>query len=501
MAIRAGRDVLASGLIVNNDADDVSVVQAGRDILNTSIDVAGPGLLEVTAGRNVYQALDGTTDATDSAINSLGAIVAGDTRPGAGIVLSAGMGQGGPDYAAFAALYLDPANLADPEQRLADQPGKVAKTYEKELADWLAERFAYAGDDALAYFDTLPPTQQGVFLREVYFAELRLSGREFNDPDSRRFESYLRGRNAIAALFPEKDANGNVIAREGSISFQGAAGVHTRFGGDLQVLAPGGALTLGVDGVAPPPGTGLVTLGEGDIDIFTGGDVLLGLSRIMTTLGGGITAWSVEGDINAGRGSKTALVYTPPRMVYDDVGNLSLSPNVPSTGAGIATLDPVPGTQPGDVDLIAPLGTIDVGEAGIRVSGNVNFAALQVVNAANVQVKGEATGLPPTTVVNTAALTSASAAANSATQAVQDMTRQQQDAARRAQPSIISVQVLGFGPESSRVDAPQSGTLRAARPAGYDASSAFQVLGNGELTAEQQSRLTTAERRRLQEPE
>lgn len=501
MAIRAGRDVLASGLIVNNDADDVSVVQAGRDILNTSIDVAGPGLLEVTAGRNVYQALDGTTDATDSAINSLGAIVAGDTRPGAGIVLSAGMGQGGPDYAAFAALYLDPANLADPEQRLADQPGKVAKTYEKELADWLAERFDYAGDDALAYFDTLPPTQQGVFLREVYFAELRLSGREFNDPDSRRFESYLRGRNAIAVLFPEKDANGNVIAREGSISFQGAAGVHTRFGGDLQVLAPGGALTLGVDGVAPPPGTGLVTLGEGDIDIFTGDDVLLGLSRIMTTLGGGITAWSVEGDINAGRGSKTALVYTPPRMVYDDVGNLSLSPNVPSTGAGIATLDPIPGTEPGDVDLIAPLGTIDVGEAGIRVSGNVNFAALQVGNAANVQVKGEATGLPPTTVVNTAALTSASAAANSATQAVQDMTRQQQDAARRAQPSIISVQVLGFGPESSRVDAPQSGTLRAARPAGYDASSAFQVLGNGELTAEQQSRLTTAERRRLQEPE
>lgn len=504
MEIRAGRDILASGLIVNNDADDVSVVQAGRDILNTSLDLAGPGLLEVTAGRNIYQALGGAAADSDGAINSLGAVVPGDTRPGADIVLSAGMGAGGPDYAAFADLYLDPANRADPEQRLADQPGKVVKTYEKELADWLQERFGYraAGDsDALAYFSALPQSQQGVFLREVYFEELRQGGREYNDPDSRRFQSYLRGRNAIATLLPEKDADGNAIVRDGSISFQGAAGVHTNFGGDIQVFAPGGGLTLGVNGVAPPSSTGLVTLGEGDIEIFTQGDVLLGLSRIMTTLGGGITAWSVEGDINAGRGSKTALVYTPPRVVYDDLGNIRLSPNVPSSGAGIATLDPVPGTEPGDVDLIAPLGTIDVGEAGIRVSGNVNFAALQVVNAANVQVKGDATGLPPTTVVNTAALTSASAAASNATQAVQEMTRQQQDAARRAQPSIISVQVLGFGTESSRIEAPRNDGSTLVRQGGYDPSSAFQVLGNGELSAEQQARLTTAERRKLQEPE
>ncbi|HZX78189.1 filamentous haemagglutinin family protein [Lysobacter sp.] len=499
VAMRAGRDILASGLILNNDADDVSVVQAGRDILNTTLDISGPGLLEVTAGRNIHQAL-----ANGSTITSIGPLVPGDTRPGADILLSAGMGAGGPDYAAFADLYLDPANRADPEQRLADQPGKVVKTYEKELADWLQERFGYraAGDsDALAYFSALPQSQQGVFLREVYFEELRQGGREYNDPDSRRFQSYLRGRNAIATLLPEKDADGNAIVRDGSISFQGAAGVHTNFGGDIQVFAPGGGLTLGVNGVAPPSSTGLVTLGEGDIEIFTQGDVLLGLSRIMTTLGGGITAWSVEGDINAGRGSKTALVYTPPRVVYDDLGNITLSPNVPSSGAGIATLDPVPGTEPGDVDLIAPLGTIDVGEAGIRVSGNVNFAALQVVNAANVQVKGDATGLPPTTVVNTAALTSASAAASNATQAVQEMTRQQQDAARRAQPSIISVQVLGFGTESSRIEAPRNDGPTLVRQGGYDPSSAFQVLGNGELSAEQQARLTTAERRKLQEPE
>lgn len=501
--MRAGRDVLANGLILNNDADDISVVKAGRDILNTTLDVAGPGLLEVVAGRNLYQALNPAAGsvAPDSTIDSIGAVVSGDTRPGAGIALTVGAGAHGPDYAAFAALYFDAANQADPDLPLAGQPGKVVKTYQQELADWLKARFGYDGPDseALAYFQALPPEQQGVFVRSVYFAELRLGGREYNDTDSRRFNSYLRGRNAIAALFPDKDANGQAIAYDGSISYQGSAGTHTDFGGGIQVLAPGGGLTLGATGIAPPATTGLVTQGSGDIEIYTQQSVLLGLSRIMTTFGGGITAWSAEGDINAGRGAKTTVLYTPPKRIYDDFGNVAVSPTAPSSGAGIATLNPIPEVVAGDVDLIAPLGTIDAGEAGIRVSGNVNLAALQVVNAANVQVKGESTGLPVTSMVNTSALTSASAAANSATQAVQEMTRNQQDAARRNLPSIISVQVLGFGQDSGSIETPRSSTQPMARQAGYDPASAFQVLGNGALTEAQQSRLTADERRKLQE--
>lgn len=502
VSMRAGRDILANGLILNNDPDDISVIRAGRDILNTTLDIAGPGLLEVTAGRNIYQAL--TSDGaggSDSTIDSIGPVVAGDTRDGAGVVLTAGMGEKGPDYAAFAALYLDTANQADLQRPLADQPGKVVKTYQQEMADWLKTRFGYEGSEseALAYFLSLPSQQQAVFVRSVYFEELRLSGREHNDAGSRRFGSYLRGRNAIAVLFPAKDAQGQDIKYEGSITMQESAGVHTDFGGGIQVLAPGGGLTLGATGVAPPSSTGLLTQGSGNVETYTQGSVLLGLSRIMTTFGGGITSWSAEGDINAGRGAKTTVLYAPPRRTYDDIGNAALSPTVPSSGAGIATLNPIPEVAAGDVDLIAPLGTIDAGEAGIRVSGNVNLAALQVVNAANIQVKGESTGIPATAMVNTSALTSASAAANSATQAVQEMTRNQQDAARRNLPSIISVQVLGFGQDSSRIETPRSQGDPAARQAGYDPASAFQVLGNGALTESQQSRLTADEKRKLLE--
>ena len=62
----------------------------------------------------------------------------------------------------------------------------------------------------------------------------------------------------------------------------------------------------------------------------------------MTTFGGDIFAWSEEGDINAGRGAKSTIVYTPARRIYDAYGNVRLAPQVPSSGAGIATLNPIP---------------------------------------------------------------------------------------------------------------------------------------------------------------
>ncbi|WYX26855.1 filamentous hemagglutinin family protein [Achromobacter xylosoxidans] len=226
----------------------------------------------------------------------------------------------------------------------------------------------------------------------------------------------------------------------------------------------------------------------------------------MTTFGGNILGWSAEGDINSGRGAKSTVVYTPQRRLYDDVGNVTLSPTVPSTGAGIATLNPIPEVPPGDVDLVAPLGTIDAGEAGIRYSGNVNLAALQVVNAANVVGQGKATGVPALAAVNVAALTSASAAAAGATQGAQETSRQQQAAARRNLPSIISVQILGNGSEplsgagSPGATAPAGrnpGPGVAAATQGYDPRSIFQMVGNGELDAVQKARLTEPEQRGL----
>lgn len=406
--------------------------------------------------------------------------------------MQAGVGPHGPDYLRFVEAYLNPVNLAQPGESI--QGNKVAKTYENELVTWLAERFGFVGDtaQARAYYAALPAEQQRVFARDLYFAELKAAGREYNTDGSVRQGSYLRGRAAIAALFPDKDVAGNPIAYTGDITLFGGSGVHTNFGGSIQMFTPGGSQTFGIEGEAPPSTAGVITQGAGDIQLYSMGSILLGQSRIMTTFGGSIMGWTSEGDINAGRGSKTTVVYTPPKRVYDNWGNVALSPSVPSTGAGIATLNPIPEVPAGDIDLIAPLGTIDAGEAGIRVSGNVNIAALRVVNAANIQSQGKSSGVPVSAAVNTNAMTSASAAGAAASQAAEDAARSQQAAAKQGRPSIMTVEVLSLGNEPL----PQE-PAPAQKTSGYNPDSPVQVLGAGPLSEQARARLTEEERKQI----
>jgi hypothetical protein len=319
-----------------------------------------------------------------------------------------------------------------------------------------------------------------VFLRDVYFAELTAGGREYNDSASTRHLSYLRGREAIAALFPGKAYSGDITMFAGS-------GVRTVGGGDISMFTPGGRLIVGTEGLAPPGTAGLITQGKGNIQIYSQGSVLLGLSRIMTTFSGNIIAWTANGDINAGRGSKTTVVYTPPKRVYDAYGNVTLSPQVPSSGAGIATLKPIPEVEAGNIDLIAPFGTIDAGEAGIRVSGNINLAALQIVNAANIAVQGSSSGIPTVQ----APSISASLSSSNATAATQQTAQPSQSA--NAQPSVIIVEVLGYGGGENDEEQSRKRETRSK----YDPNSAFQLIGNGPLTPQQRSELTSAEQARL----
>ncbi len=472
-------------LFVHNSPGDISIVSAGRDIIYSNFKVAGPGTLEVSAGRNILME-------DKASITSMGPVVSGDTRPGASIAMMAGTGAAGADFAKLAALYLDPANQAVAGTPLAEQAGKVAKTYETELVAWLKDHNGFSGtvDQARAAFAALPAEQQRIFLREVYFAELREGGREYNNPASSRYQSYQRGRQMIATLFPETDAIGNPIARDGAITMFGDSGVRSKFGGDIQMLAPSGRIVVGLEGQKDSATSGIVTEGKGDVQVYAHGSVLLGLSRIMTTFGGNILAWSATGDINAGRGSKTTVLFTPPKRTTDKYGNVTLAPNVPSSGAGIATLNPIPEVRAGDIDLIAPLGTIDAGEAGIRVSGNVNLAALQILNAANIQVQGATTGIPTVQAPSiTAALSSSNA--NTATQQNAAPTQ-----AASSSPSVIIVEVLGYGGGDGGSDDKQKDSGRAEQRA-YDPNAAVQVVGHGELKDREKAILSDDEQKRL----
>jgi hypothetical protein len=155
--------------------------------------------------------------------------------------------------------------------------------------------------------------------------------------------------------------------------------------------------------------------------------------------------WASYGDIDAGRGAKTASATPPPQVVIrNDQVVLDTTNSV--SGSGIGVLLATAGIAPGDVDLIAPRGEVNAGDAGIRVAGNLNIAALRVLGADNIQVSGASTGVP--VAQSTGAVASVAAGAGStaaaATQGAADLARSgMQDSGYR--PSFITVRVLGFG--------------------------------------------------------
>jgi hypothetical protein len=276
---------------------------------------------------------------------------------------------------------------------------------------------------------------------DVFFTVLRNAGRDFaKDPSTAYSDAYA----AIAALFPEASGGGDVLTR--------GRDIRTKSGGDVFLLAPGGGVRL-ADSVigtplAPP---GIITEAGGKISIFANEDVSLGIGRIFTLRGGSQVIWSTTGDIAAGSSPKT-VASAPPTRVLIDPQSAAVQTDLAglATGGGIGVLATVAGVQPGDVDLIAPVGTVDAGDAGIRATGSLVIAASQVLNADNISVAGSTTGVPvapPVAVPNTTGLSSAAATSGATAAAAQDLANTMRPTPRTPEPadSSINVEVLGYG--------------------------------------------------------
>ena len=186
---------------------------------------------------------------------------------------------------------------------------------------------------------------------------------------------------------------------------------------------------------------GVLTLRGGAIHSFTDGDFLLNQSRLFTEAGGDVAMWSSNGDLNAGQGPKTSANLPPVVVRIDENAFAEVDAVGGVSGAGIGAFEPAPGEPAPDVFLIAPRGTVDAGDAGVRVAGSLFVAAVTVANAENFSVGGTSFGIPTGAAVDVGAQTSANAAASAAQQAAQTVAggRNAGEAA-----SIITVEVLGF---------------------------------------------------------
>jgi filamentous hemagglutinin len=185
-------------------------------------------------------------------------------------------------------------------------------------------------------------------------------------------------------------------------------------------------------------------------------------SRIFTLKGGNILVWSDasgSGGIDAGRGSKTAISAPPPVVTVDSAGNVKLDFSGAVAGSGIRTIQTDPTVEPGNVDLIAPLGTVNAGDAGVGAAGNLYVSAAHVVvGNGGFTAGGTQTGVPPAVSGLGASLSGASGAASSSTtvssNAVTQSTKDQDSAAPLASNALswLDVFVEGFGEEKCKAE-------------------------------------------------
>lgn len=497
----AGRDIIDT---FGGTPGLVNSPTQGLQGAEPSLVISGPGTLEVTAGRDIGPLTNQTEVAksrtTADSSQSIGsAPITGITSIGnlinpylphrsADIVVSFGVAPGTAQDA-FIDRYINPANAA----ALTDLPGfstqleDFVRQYQRGLAvdtgfvkDVPAVPPALSAEQAFTAFRTLPDYVQRLFVNQVLFEVLRITAADFGNPDSPYANQYARGYQALSTLFPSSlgytannllgGANGATsTVSTGDLDLRGttiqtqqggvvcgagdlACTLNASLGGNVSILGPGGQAIVGSTS-APPvtrdangntfagPGTqGILTLEQGDIRIFTDRSLLLAQSRVFTEQGGSILIWSSNGDVNAGRGARTTADTPAPSYLCNNDFYCIADARGAVTGAGIATLQTVPGAPSGDVFLVAPRGTVDAGDAGIRVSGNLVVAAQAVANADNIQVQGSAIGLK-LSAIDSGTLSAGSQAAAAAQQQAASLTNRPVDRAS----TVITVEVYGFG--------------------------------------------------------
>lgn len=435
VTVKAGGSINDLSLdIQHNNSSDASVIQAGGDILFSNkvetknnapatvprigIQVGGGGTLAVLA--------EGTIDLA----NTDGIVTRGNLD-------NPYLAEGGADILALAGATPDYAGLA---AKLADSSVSVVnliesgKTYKD--AQIIRNERLQALHQKLKRGETLSETE----LLDLFFAKLVEYGRSAQNTGQKKTQ-YEAGRTLAAALFPESNVG------RGDIKLS-VSQIKTEQNGDIYLFAPGGSIVVGVAVPALPKAAseqGIFTINGGDINAWVRDNFLVNQSRVFTLNGGNIMIWADKGDIDAGSGAKTVNSTPPPVLVVRN-GQIVLDTSNAVSGSGIGILASRDDTPASDMDLFAPEGAIDAGDAGLRSTGNITLGAEVILNATNIQAAGTVSGAPAP-VTAAAPIAAVTTPTNNDNKAVEEAA--QTAGKRDGAGGLLTVEVLDTEPTSS----------------------------------------------------
>ena len=282
-------------------------------------------------------------------------------------------------------------------QKLPALVGAVTgKTYgapQQALEDLAALPIAQQHSVGLEALKVAPLIQQKNFLESIAMSEIRKGGEAAirNNLKLTDAEGYERGYQALSTLFPGMSATQNPW--DGSVRMDNST-IKTLAQANMNLLVPGGNIEVGLP--SPTSTKNLSTLGfivgsYGELNAAASNNINVNSSRIFNQGGGDLMLWSSWGDIDAGKGSKSALNLPPPKVVVDSAGNPKLVFPPAVAGSGIQAANPPPSSDyrtklsdGADVLLFAPAGVVDAGDAGISSTGNILVGALDFVGRDNV---------------------------------------------------------------------------------------------------------------------
>lgn len=251
--------------------------------------------------------------------------------------------------------------------------------------------------------------------------------------------------------------------------------IQTQEGGDINIYAPSGSIDVGQsrdqivaihggrDNQGNEPQTvpteaelGMLAFSIGSINSIVADAFNVNESRTIPLAGGDVNLWSAFGDIDAGKGAKTAIAT--PAIVFNvspQSGLITASKSAAVSGSGISTRDALESFRSyesprqrynstlfggGNAVLATPFGVIDAGEAGIDVAGDLDGGSNVVIGNDNINVGGESTvtvAVPVNT--NIAGLSSS---IDAATESVQASAEEAATASANQQAAFVTIELL-----------------------------------------------------------